>query len=56
LAKLVECVICGNHFAITDKDEKKIQDAVNSLKTENLKLKGEVEYICKICKKMVKTN
>jgi hypothetical protein len=49
-------VVCGDHFAITDADEKKIQEVVNSLKTENLKVKGEVEYICKICKKMVKTS
>ena len=56
LAKLVTCAICGNQFAITDADEKKIQEVVNSLKTENLKVKGEVEYFCKICKKMVKTS
>ena len=53
LAKLVECCVCGNNFAITDEDEKKILEVVNSLKTENLKVRGEVEYICKSCKKYV---
>lgn len=51
LAKLVECVVCGNNYAITDEQYNSSKKAANSLKTV-----GEIKFICKSCAKMVKTN